>query len=129
MRYVSTGTLPDLKPLANMAFSFIKKDIDVQIAHSRCGEYHWNWNGGISNENHRIRTSVKYRQWRTFVLRRDKFTCQHCGQRGGKLNAHHIIAFSICPELRFDVNNGITLCKNCHVKLHKIERPWVERVS
>lgn len=28
MRYASSGTVPDLKPLANMAFSFIRKEMD-----------------------------------------------------------------------------------------------------
>ena len=35
---------------------------------------------------------------------------------GGKLNADHIKPFSLFPELRFDLNNGRTLCVECHKK-------------
>ena len=52
------------------------------------------------------------------VFERDNFKCQVCGKVGGELNAHHIKEFSEYPELRFEVDNGITLCVNCHKKIH-----------
>lgn len=60
----------------------------------------------------------EYKAWRKAVLRRDNFTCQHCFVRGGVLVAHHIKQWSQYPELRFDVNNGLTLCTTCHDKVH-----------
>jgi hypothetical protein len=54
--------------------------------------------------------------WRLAVYQKDNYTCQKCGQCGGKLEAHHIKGYFECPELRFDINNGITLCKECHKK-------------
>lgn len=53
------------------------------------------------------------------LFKRDNYTCQHCNKKGGELNAHHIKTFAKFPELRFDVNNGLTLCKNYHINLHK----------
>ncbi len=47
-------------------------------------------------------------------------TCQDCGDsRGGNLVAHHIKAFASYPDLRFEVSNGLTLCKSCHAKRHE----------
>lgn len=82
-------------------------------------KYHWNYNGGISNENKIIRNSSKMKYWRISVFERDDYTCQNCNTKGGILNAHHIKQFANYPELRFDIDNGITLCKNCHIKEHK----------
>lgn len=66
-----------------------------------------------------LRYSQEYKRWRFDVYSRDNFTCQHCGdKRGGNLHAHHIKPFADHPELRFDVSNGITLCENCHKKVH-----------
>ena len=72
------------------------------------------FDGFLTTENSRIRNSSKYFDWRDDVFKRDNYTCQCCGQVGGKLNAHHKKNFAEYPELRFDVENGITLCFKCH---------------
>ena len=65
------------------------------------------------------RHSVEYINWRTSVFERDDFICKDCGQNGGILNAHHKETFKSNIEKRYDINNGITLCKKCHIKRHK----------
>jgi 5-methylcytosine-specific restriction endonuclease McrA len=57
-----------------------------------------------------------YKRFRRDVLKRDKFTCQMCKDRGkrARLNVHHIMKWSSASSLRYDVDNGITLCKKCH---------------
>jgi 5-methylcytosine-specific restriction endonuclease McrA len=89
------------------------------LAKSKTRESSKNWRGGICPENHRIRYSEEMKNWRVSVFERDKYTCQICGIVGGKLNAHHIIPFSVDKSLRFDLLNGITLCVACHKKQHK----------
>lgn len=59
--------------------------------------------------------SPKYKRWRRAVFRRDAFTCVLCGKQG-YINADHIQPWALYPELRFDVNNGRTLCVGCHRK-------------
>lgn len=65
-----------------------------------------------------VRRSEEYKAWRTAVFRRDDYTCQMCGARGVKVNAHHIKPFAEYHDLRIDVNNGITLCIACHKVVH-----------
>ena len=58
--------------------------------------------------------------WSRTVFEKEDFTCQLCGQRGGKLNAHHLNAWNAFPEQRFDLDNGVTLCVDCHKEFHKM---------
>lgn len=78
------------------------------------GKNNPNWKDGISTENNIIRTSTEYERWKTMVFKRDDYTCQLCGIRGGDLNAHHILSFRDFPEYRLDVSNGITHHEECH---------------
>jgi len=83
------------------------------------GEKNPNWKGGVTKEYEKIRKSIAYKQWREAVYKRDNYTCQLCGEKesvSGKLEADHIKQFADFPELRFDVDNGRTLCKDCHTK-------------
>lgn len=78
------------------------------------GEIHHNWEGGITKKNHSIRTSKEYLFWAKSVKERDNYTCVICNKRGGELHSDHIKPFCNYPELRFDIDNGRTLCKKCH---------------
>jgi len=81
------------------------------------GKNHWNWKGGKSNLTNKIFSSLEYKMWRNSVFTRDNFICQDCGySKGGNLEAHHIKPRYIFPELTFAIDNGITLCKDCHKK-------------
>ena len=55
-------------------------------------------------------------EWRTAVFARDDYTCQACGAKGGRLQAHHIEPYKERPDLRHDLSNGQTLCVDCHRK-------------
>lgn len=77
------------------------------------GVNHPNWKGN-KDEMKRIRGQIEMIDWRCSIFARDNFTCQWCGNRGIKLNSHHIKTFKKHPELRFEITNGITLCVPCH---------------
>lgn len=83
------------------------------------GKNHPLWKGGITKENHKVRTSLEYKLWVKSCLERDNFTCQKTGQKGGELEVHHINNFSNFLELRTSIENGITLSKISHKEFHK----------
>ena len=80
------------------------------------GEKNPMWKGGVTSINKKIRTSVEYKLWRKSVFERDNFTCVWCLRRGVKIHADHIKPFAYYPELRFAIDNGRTLCVECHKK-------------
>jgi hypothetical protein len=83
------------------------------------------WQGGVTPDDKKIRIGIEYRLWRESVLVRDNWTCQKCKIKSGcghrvYFCAHHIQNFSQVKELRTSIENGITFCKECHKKFHKI---------
>jgi len=121
--YCFYGTMPELTGIEKTIFKMAMPEIDASVV-SRItgicqGSYHWNWKGGITPENHKIRESKAYKDWIKKVFNRDNWTCQICGKKGGKLHAHHIKPFAKYPELRLETSNGITFCEKCHITWHK----------
>ena len=75
---------------------------------------------GRKKASHRYTSEAmktKYFDWRKQVLERDDFKCQqpgcYCNGRS-KVEAHHIRTWAKSKRDRFDVNNGIALCKRAH---------------
>jgi hypothetical protein len=65
----------------------------------------------------RILNDPLQKQWSLGVKRRDGWKCRiddvNCE---GRLESHHILPWKDFPELRYEVNNGITLCHAHHPK-------------
>ena len=62
------------------------------------------------------RGSASQQDWRRQIFERDDYTCQMCGERGGRLEVDHIKPYADYPELRLELSNGRTLCVGCHKK-------------
>lgn len=91
----------------------------------RTGEKSPAWRGWLTEINKRARSTKAYIEWRLAVFKRDNYTCVECGDdRGGNLEADHIKPFAYFPELRTDVDNGRTLCSDCH----KLTETWGSKV-
>jgi 5-methylcytosine-specific restriction endonuclease McrA len=96
------------------SFECFKIDL-IERNKRNSGKNHYNWKGGITPLNHRVRTSTRAKLWRQAVLKRDNYTCVNCGAKEN-LEVDHIKQFAYHPNLRFELSNGRTLCKNCHKK-------------
>ena len=88
----------------------------------RRGETHPNYNPKLTTQQ-RIKQRYELNgnhkhKWSKQIMERDKYTCQICNQHGGKLNAHHLNGWNAFPEQRFDLDNGVTLCTDCHKEFH-----------
>lgn len=56
-----------------------------------------------------------YEDFRKDVLKRDHRKCMMPGCNCKKsLQVHHIKKWSVAYSLRYEVSNGITLCRKCH---------------
>ena len=90
------------------------------------GRHHL-FNGGITSVNEKIRKSLEYKLWRESVYERDNYTCVFCMIKGKRLNADHIKPFAYYPELRFAIDNGRTLCVECHKKTNNYLNRWIKK--
>ncbi len=94
-----------------------KKKITQSLIGKFAKEKHPNWKGGITSTNHSIRHSVEYKLWRKSVFARDHYICIWCKDPTKKyIQADHIKPFYLYPKLRFAIDNGRTLCVDCHKK-------------
>ncbi len=67
-----------------------------------------------------------HREWSKNIKKRDGWKCRidnkYCM---GKVTAHHILSWRDYPELRYEINNGITLCEKHHPKKRKDEIKFI----
>lgn len=72
------------------------------------------------------RDTVEYAEWTAAVIKRDNNTCRLCNTKVGIKHRHHIYPVRNYPELKYDVENGITLCPGCHYKTFGCEEEWAD---
>lgn len=87
------------------------------VENRKYGENNPRWKGVSLKPNFRPTALLIYKEWRFSVFKRDSFLCQRCFVKK-EVEAHHIKNWRDNEELRYDVNNGITLCKQCHKDFH-----------
>ena len=72
------------------------------------------------------RNDMAYKEWRMSVWKRDNFKCKISNQDcDGRIEAHHILGWAEYVELRYEVNNGITLCHAHHPRKRAEEKRLV----
>jgi len=103
----------------------LSKEAKKRISDSIKGVKHPNWKGGITPKNKIIRGSNEAKLWREAVFKRDNWICQKTKEKGNKLHAHHIKNFAQFPELRFTLDNGITLSKKSAYRIS--QKIWTKK--
>jgi len=91
-----------------------------KISEKLTGPLNPSWRHDLTEEDRiKERTMTGYDAWRRKVFERDDYTCQCCGIRGGRLNAHHIESYARYIPGRTTLDNGVTLCEPCHKQYHR----------
>lgn len=86
-----------------------------------CGENHHNWDKNRTHEKRcKERKTTKDHIWRSTIFARDNRTCCKCNKdKKERMVVHHINSYDIHKEERYDMNNGIVMCEDCHKDFHK----------
>jgi hypothetical protein len=123
-------------------FTVLEQDIKKELTTDKNGKWHWLRRAGVAlvdinkaivcNKAHLIASedgSVQREKYMRYAVRLDhtrrkikeifNFECQICNERKRNLESHHLNAWSLCPEQRFNIDNGVCLCKECHSLFHK----------
>jgi len=99
------------------------KEIAISIAHKfllfKKRENHPRWDKLKCNSERLKERPSEIKEWSRKVLRLNNFTCLVCKKKGGVLNAHHLNSYQNFPLLRFEISNGVCLCKKCHINFHR----------
>lgn len=94
------------------------------------GESNPHWKGGKCSDVSKAKASLDYKLWKEAVNNRDNFTCQECGGKDKSImETHHIKQFAEFPDERYNVYNGITLCRFCHQLRHTTDTDKIERIK
>jgi len=102
------------------------KDYKEKQRVSKTGERNGMWNPEMSEEEREkqkrhARRYPGYNDFRRKVYERDNYTCLKCGnESNGNLVVHHLNGFHWDEDSRTEVDNGATLCTDCHKEFHSI---------
>ena len=93
----------------------------ISEGHSGKNNYRWIKDRSILLKNQR--NDPEYKQWVKKVKKRDNNICRINNKDcSGYCEVHHILNWSEYPELRYEVNNGITLCQAHHLRKRAEEK-------
>lgn len=76
------------------------------------------WKGG-NGLRERGQEPFKAAEWRKQVIERDSSCCTICGKFCMYPQTHHVKFATAYPEMQYDVDNGRTVCYDCHMIIHR----------
>ena len=115
---VQLTTMGQLRSGKTQSCGCLTRERMAKVGQGSAGAGHWNWQGGKSEGRKRRSADKEHRQWSKNILERDRYVCDNCGSSSGAKYAHHLDAYQGNPEKRYALDNGVTLCKRCHIGFH-----------
>lgn len=91
----------------------------INACKSRAGKNHHWYKKEISDTDRRKRRRTYNYSIVLKTYKRDNYTCCKCKVVSTSLCAHHLDGYHWCKEKRFDLDNLVTLCVDCHKLFHK----------
>jgi 5-methylcytosine-specific restriction endonuclease McrA len=74
-------------------------------------------------KDYKLNTSREVQpELRKLVLNRDNYTCQKCNTTNVELHCHHYEGIEVNPVESADIDQCITLCKECHNDIHRKDK-------
>lgn len=111
----------DLKAHTNLVLPFAKERDALNMHASEFWDLFLPVGGYVPYNSRKytpyVNEQAQFRAWSRAVLRRDG-QCAECGAKT-HLQAHHVWRQSFFPNLRYLLRNGITLCDQCHFRVHQ----------
>ena len=129
--------LAKLNKIGNRLGIKASKETIIKLQKSHLGQIPWNKEikvPQITGKNHprwkgikykrciHTTNTLEYRNWRNSIFQRDNYKCKINNQCKGQLQAHHILNWTDYSELRYEINNGITLCQVHHPRKRAEEK-------
>lgn len=115
-------------PETQLKKGHIKSEKWYESMRNRTGEKNPAWKGGLEfrKPSEHKHLCSKYKEWMLSVKKRDNWKCKIANEDcHGNLEAHHILGWIDYPELRYELNNGITLCHAHHPRKRAEEKRLV----
>lgn len=98
----------------------------ISESHKGPKSYLWIADRSKLKDDHKDRGGQLHREWSKNIKNRDGWKCKISnGDCSGRLEAHHILSWSDYPELRYEINNGITLCHAHHPRKRAEEKRMI----
>lgn len=105
--------------ICNDDFSVNSKQMTKKYCSDECKRKAERVFGNKTEVDLQYKDEIRFSGNRYKVLERDEYTCQMCGNTH-QLVIHHIDNSGQSDEPNNDIDNLVTLCRRCHINIHKI---------
>ena len=105
----------------NCGKSYQTRDLKVQFCSKKCmdlWENHKNDEHLGQAKNFGQVDKSRYKKWRHSVYNKFDRKCAICGTEDKKLHAHHVVRWADSVELRYEIDNSLLVCEDCHSMIH-----------